>query len=148
MTFPNQGRRPWRQLLHALFVCGLVLLSNGCGGRKQVFPVRGKVFFRGKPAANAIVFLHPVDNPDSDTRRPHGVVGADGSFEISTYSRNDGAAPGRYLVTVVWKKASKIGDSQEENLLPLKYMSPETSELSVVVNEGPTELEPLKLTTP
>jgi hypothetical protein len=127
-------------------VFGLACLSGGCKGRKQVFPVRGKVFFQGKPPVNAIVFFHPVDDADADMRRPHGVVGADGSFELTTYTANDGAAPGRYSVTVVWKSPSKIGDSQEANLLPLKYMSPETSQLSAVVNEGSTELEPFKLT--
>jgi len=117
-----------RSCLTSLVLLLLALACASCGREKKaVSPVRGKVFYQKKPAAGAIVFLHPVekaDPADSPDPFPRGVVGPDGSFEITTFAPGDGAPPGEYTATVVWKGPSRYGDSQDTNLLPMRYMSP------------------------
>jgi hypothetical protein len=134
------------QMFGIFFAFLLPLLPCSCAGvkRKPVFPVQGKVLYQGKPTANAVVFLHLLGDADANEPKPHGVVGADGSFQISTYGDKDGAPAGQYAVTVVWKTEAKGGDDQD-NLLPVRYMSPSTSGLTAQVKEGPNELEPFQL---
>jgi hypothetical protein len=110
-----------------------------------VHPVQGKVFYEKKPAFKALVFLHPAEPADPPDPLPRGVVREDGSFRITTYAPEDGAPVGQYTVTVVWKSQSRYGDSTETNLLPARYMSPATSNLTVQVREGTNELEPFNL---
>jgi hypothetical protein len=125
-------------------VVPLILCSCARDNRKPVFPVQGKVLYKGQPAQNAIVFLHPLGNVASAAPTPHGIVAADGSFQIGTYRDKDGAPAGQYAVTVVWKTEARGGDDQD-NLLPVRYLNPSTSGLTAQVKEGPNELEPFQL---
>jgi hypothetical protein len=138
---------------------GLVFLA-GCPGpaKEPVYPVKGKVFYRDKPCAGAVVWFYPADaaeatrmHPNTDTR-PNGVVQEDGSFEMSTHGTKDGAPAGRYRVTVMWTKSvpgKGRGEGAEENLLPLRYMDPEKAGLPVVevkeLKGGVNELPPFNL---
>jgi hypothetical protein len=124
----------------------VVVSCCSCAGGRRLFPAQGKVFYQGKPTENAIVFLHPLENADSEGIRPHGVVGADGSFRIGTHNASDGAAAGSYAVSIIWKKAPTGGDNDGVNLLPVRYQSPATSRLRVEIREGSNELPPFQLT--
>jgi hypothetical protein len=131
----------------------LLLAAGACsgGGERPVYPVRGKVFAKGgKPAHRAIVWLHPEAKSTSESKSqlPHGVVEQDGSFQLSTYGKDDGAPPGRYRVTVIWTAPGKFsGDDTGKSLLPARYSNPQLSGLPVVeIKEGPNELPPFELT--
>jgi predicted phosphodiesterase len=104
--------------------------------RKTVYPVRGKVYFDGTPAAMARVVFHLViDKKTSWTA--DGMVEADGTFQLSTYRAFDGAPAGEYIATVVWR--DPWADAQGRpgpNRLPEKYASPATSGLRVQVRPG------------
>ncbi len=137
------------RVLWSVGFLGLTLTLLGALGcaesRPQVYPVKGQVYWSGKPAAGAVVFFHPVgkavdsQNPANELR-PTGHVEEDGTFELSTYGVKDGAAPGRYRVSVVWE------GNDGKALLPTKFMDPATSGLPiVVVSEQPTMLAPFKL---
>ena len=139
------------------FAVGAALLAAvlgvSCkGGRRPVFPVRGQVFFEGKPTPEALVIFHPLDDPDPNAPRPVARVAADGSFAPTTYTADDGAPAGRYAVTIAWVKerdnqnASKEDQQEPKNLLPDRYARAETSGLEVHVKEGPNELAPFRLT--
>jgi hypothetical protein len=134
------------QTLGTLLALALPLLLCSCArdNHKPVFPVQGKVLYKGQPAQNAIVFLHPLGKVAPDEPTPRGIVAADGSFRIGTYRDKDGAPAGQYAVTVVWKTEAKGGDDQD-NLLPARYLNPSTSGLTAQVKEGPNELEPFQL---
>ncbi len=91
--------------------CSLLLLGGvltavlGCGQREAVklFPVSGKVTFRGEPAANALVVFHDK-RPRDELRNlpiPRARTDDDGSFRLSSYETNDGAPAGEYRVTVI-----------------------------------------------
>jgi hypothetical protein len=80
----------------------LMLLVAGCGSGlpativKSTVPVTGKVIVNNRPAANVVVVFHAKDPPGNDAM---GVTGQDGSFTLGTFAKDDGAVPGRYVVT-------------------------------------------------
>ena len=83
----------------ALFAMGLSA-ATGCGSsnnadRLPVFPTSGSVSIDGRAPAGAFVVLHPKADyqraPDGELVRPHGLVRGDGTFDLTSYSSNDGA---------------------------------------------------------
>jgi hypothetical protein len=83
------------------FVPGLVAFSLGfivlgCGGDGPL-PITGSVKWEsGEPISGATVLFVPA----SGGRPASGLTGADGSFQLSTKSHNDGAPPGDYKVVI------------------------------------------------
>lgn len=128
---------------------GLLALSAfpmACGsGNARVDPVRGEVFVQGKPAEGAAVHLHPRDK--EKCRPAFATVEADGTFQMTTFAKNDGAVPGDYVVTIVWRdertedgetiySADKLGD---------RYSKADTSTLKATVTTGANELPRFEL---
>ena len=146
------GARKLRRFAVGTLLLAAVLGVSCRGGRRPVFPVRGQVFFEGKPTPEALVIFHPLDDPDPNAPRPVARVAADGSFAPTTYTTDDGAPAGRYAVTVAWVKerdnqnAPRGEERDPQNLLPDRYAKPETSGLEVHVKEGANELAPFRLT--
>ena len=125
------------------------LLLAACGGdRVKVYPVRGGVFFRDRPAPGATVVFHPVASTDPKAPRPSGVVAADGTFTLSTFALDDGAPAGDYVVAIVWltpAPATATASAERGNRLPQVYADPKSSPLRATVKEGPNVLDPFKL---
>jgi hypothetical protein len=137
--------------IHVAFA--LAILCAGCGeNRPTVYRVKGKLLWQGRPAVGAVVFLHlegqAVDNQNpAKGRKPTGTVGEDGTFELSTYGKKDGAPAGRYRISVIWAKNTGNGD-EVEHMLPEHLMNPATSNLPVVeVGTQATELAPIELSS-
>jgi hypothetical protein len=114
--------------------------------RKPVHPVRGKVTFDGAPAAGAQVAYWLPDAKDKEgkkaTRVSDAWVEADGTYAMSAYAAFDGLPEGEYKVTVTLREpffepSGKLG----KNLLPEKYASHQTSELSAKVKTGKNEFD-------
>jgi len=123
------------------------LASCGQGDRKAVYPVSGKVFFKGKPAEGAQVTLVPLDDNDAKMPRPGAQVKRNGSFRLSTYASYDGAPAGRYAVTIVYRSPeTKVdGENAGPDLLRGSYGDPKTTPLQVEIKNGTNELEPFNL---
>ena len=117
-------------------LAAFIALANGCGTsslQDGIYPVMGKVLLAdGKPAAFATIVFHPA-KPDGV--KPHGSVGADGSFQLTTYAGNDGAPAGSYRVTVELWLAGKDGETATSRL-PAKYAQPATSGLTATIGTG------------
>src|SRR5262245_8432753 len=126
---------------------GLILLfvvaALGCKSeaRVPVFPVSGKVSFQGQAPAGAQVILVPA----AGSKLPKDLaasatVNDDGSFQIDTYAKGDGAPAGEYVATVQWFKmvTTDGGTGRGPNVIPEKYAKAETSPIKVSVNKGPT----------
>jgi hypothetical protein len=96
--------------------------------RKPVHPVRGHVFMDGTPLPDGAVAFYLI-NPDAKkpTKTADAMLEADGSFVLSSYTANDGAPVGEYVVTVSGSAAQ---------IVPAKYAKPETSDLRVTVKAG------------
>jgi hypothetical protein len=143
-----------RCILRALLsFCSLALVSCGSDGRLPVYPVTGSVFYDGKPAAGAVVTFHKAGTDDKSIL-PNGKVQKDGTFELTTYEMDDGVPEGEYNVVIYWEKKppkrepSSGGDDDDPatQLLPARYLRPQTSGISVKITKATTELEPFRLT--
>ena len=96
--------------------------------RKPVYPVRGKVLFDGCVVPEGSVSFYPI-GPDikKPTRLGDALLESDGSFVMSSYTANDGAPAGEYIVTVGETGATRV---------PEKYSKVETSDLRVTIKAG------------
>ncbi len=128
------------------FVGLLVVIAvvTGCNSesRLPVFPVTGKVTFKGQPADGAQVILFPVNTEVAAELAPSARVQKDGSFAITAYDSGDGAPEGDYVVTLSWRKVvkDKAGDFAGPNVIPKTYGSATTSPVKVSVKAAPTEI--------
>jgi hypothetical protein len=146
---PQAARRKRRPAGAAVLLGLAALLGSSCSGgnRLPVYPVRGQVFYDGKPAARALVIFHPLADGPVKELRPAGHVAADGTFALTTYAEGDGAPAGDYAVTVDWRQPTPPVDGAEPgpSLIPARYNSPSSSGLTVTVSSGHNDLEPINL---
>jgi hypothetical protein len=140
-------RRHCRIYDFRLLVLGIVpiLAFTGCGGetRVPVFPVSGKVRFKGQVPAGAQIVLHAVNSTDTSGISPSGTVKNDGSFLITAYEPGDGAPAGEYVATIQWFKYLPEAGGAGPNVLPAKYSSAKASPIRVSVGGGPVEIAPI-----
>jgi hypothetical protein len=130
----------------AVYGCGSADLSSPV----PVYPVRGTVTYQGEPVVGAdVTFI----NAESDYSA-FGRTNDAGEYQLTSFSANDGAAEGRYAVTIakiVAPTTSTVADVESEayqppgfnestdpvptkSSVPAKYQSQETSGLIAVVN--------------
>jgi len=142
-----------RASVATLTLLAVSLPCCSCSGSKEqpVFPVQGKVLFRGKPATGALVIFHPLNRPELEKGMPRAVVQDDGSFAVTTFAAKDGAPAGDYAVSITWKTTSEKIPSRKgrpkrvPTNFPEKYKNPKTSGLVVRVEETQNELRPFDI---
>ncbi len=132
---------------YAVFLTLAVTFGCHRGGLPGTIPVRGKVIYGGKPLAEGEVLYNPVD---ASGRRARGVIQSDGTFRLTTIENGDGALPGEYRIAVVayaphpgepgrtepTDTDARIARSIKRGfLIPERYIDPETSGLSDVVDK-------------
>jgi hypothetical protein len=126
------------------------LLLAGCAGSgsaPKTAPVSGKIVLaNGEPLTRGIIVFHPKDPPGNEAR---AFVAKDGSFKLSTFLQEDGAVPGRYVVTVEpIANQAPGGQVKVEGIevrIPKRYWSEEKSPLKVEVKAGENTLGPFRL---
>lgn len=138
----------------ALMTLLATLTSGGCGSdNPKTVKVTGKISYNGQPLNSGTVALIP-----KDTDAGYGATGQiqeDGTFELTSFKPNDGAAPGQYAVTVqVFPDEEASGGELglpgaefgmgNKPPIPLGYSDPSTTKLTALINDGETELD-LKL---
>jgi hypothetical protein len=121
-----------------------------------LYPVSGKVTYKGQPLSGALVTLHPKGSTDPRVERPVGYTQEDGTFSVKT-GQNPGAPAGEYIVTVICSRKvepkggskSKIisfgGDEETVDILGGTYANPQTSQILVEIKPGNNELSPIEL---
>lgn len=130
----------------------------GCGSprelreRREVVPVTGQIMFQGRPAAGALVVLHPIGagfERDWTAGFPRGRAAEDGSFRLTTYEQDDGAPRGKYVLIVSWSRSWRPeavdGESVSEerggeDWLAGRFADPHISPLSCVVEGSRADL--------
>jgi hypothetical protein len=75
--------------------------------------VKGRLIVGNTPAANARIAFFPMVPENSPGRYALAVTGANGVFELTTYTRYDGAPAGDYKVVVTWPDDSMPVDECE-----------------------------------
>jgi hypothetical protein len=65
----------------------------------------------------------------------------DGAFKLSTFQKDDGAPPGKYLVAVTaWEKEPDMKSPKGVPAIPEKFFDPQKSGLTADVGTQKTEL--------
>jgi len=122
-------------VLAVFAAAALILRSHG----PQLYPVRGQVFYEGKPVVGALVAFLPKDPSSPQGHIASALVAEDGSYVLGTHKANDGALAGPYVVTI-WRPRGTIA-----NALPSRYGSRHTTPLTAIVEMGPTEVPMFQL---
>jgi hypothetical protein len=127
----------------------LALLSAGCGDASpKLYPVTGTLTVKGKPAENAIVFMHRVGRTDIAEPVPYGTVDAGGQYKIVTPFDRSGAQEGEYVLAVFYPDMSKApdGSGQRPDLLRGAHDKPGASKLKATVKPAANTIAPIDLT--
>ncbi|MCO6047457.1 hypothetical protein NG895_26435 [Aeoliella sp. ICT_H6.2] len=148
-------RSLYRSFALLLVACCFVAVA-GCGPDSNVAPVSGTVSFEGNKVAEGTVTFYPT----SGGRPATGTIQPDGTFTLSTFDPKDGAMIGDHKVAIEARqlpKAPPAPTSLEEEiaggspvpvgkvtikwLVPEKYASAQTSELTATVNSGQNQID-------
>ena len=101
----------------------------------------GHIFLDGAPIPGAVVEFHPAGEGEGRGVRADGVVQADGSFQLSTVTANDGVAVGEYTVTVTLRRPLFTPEGRRgPNALPPKYAQAAASPLRAKVVQGKNDI--------
>jgi len=137
------------ELVVVTLVAGFVSLWTVGGCTKstgpKLYPVRGKVSYKGAPLDAANVIFRSVDGNASGAGRTN----ASGVYQI-TSQWGSGLPEGDYLVSVTKFEERAIAEQEEtynpqlanmdvippKSLIPMKYLSPEQSGLKATVSKS------------
>ena len=81
----------------------MLVISAGCGPR-NLAKVTGKVTVDGQPMPFGRIQFSPVaakDATNADGKPAQAYLASDGTFELTTYKKNDGAVIGSHRVSIV-----------------------------------------------
>ena len=96
----------------------------------------GKVFYKGEPAAGAVVYFHQEGSgAPSPQAIPFGIVEDDGSFSLTCDRVGNGCPPGKYAVLVEWR------DGTGDGVVPVKTKGKTKLVKRSRVRSGPDRLE-------
>ena len=131
-----------RTWLSVALLCSGTLFGTGCGGGASddltTAAVSGKVTRQGQPVSGGTVMFSPqasADKKGPPGKPAAGEVGPDGTFKLTTYSKNDGAVIGKHQV-IYTPAPIEVDDAQHtENSKPVESpfagLKPSKSEVEV-----------------
>jgi len=127
----------------------LALACASCGNKNNIYPVSGKVTYKGSPASGATVFFHRQGGDAMNDHLIMGIVQEDGSFELVCGSLGKGAPPGEYDVLIEWKRVSGQSKGRPQrgaDKLTGRYADPKHPRFHAVVNAERNDLGSFELT--
>jgi|SRR5579883_153278 len=127
---------------------GVLALTFTSCGRNALYPVTGKVTYKGIPAAGATVFFYRQGGDPLNEHLVMGIVQEDGSFELVCGSLGKGAPPGEYDVVIEWKPVSGQSKGRPQHgpdKLKGRYADPKQPRLHATVKAEPNTLAPFNL---
>src|SRR5687768_12679614 len=132
-----------------LFWASACLTLIGCRTSNEpvvVQPVRGKVIYASRPAAEDQVFFFLViaANIPDIPMNPRGTTGLDGQFKLTTFEEGDGAAEGGYQVILLWPPKLKEGEESDSDRL-FGWYDAAHSKIRVQIAAGDNNLKPFEL---
>ena len=113
-------------------------------------PVRGQVFYDGRPAKGVEATLYPVraPNPPEIPKNPTATSDDQGRLAFGTYQPADGAAAGEYEIVLRWPKPAPAGapprETEAPDMLHGMYNIRHTN-YKFTVAPGNNEIPPIKL---
>jgi hypothetical protein len=127
----------------------LALGCVSCANKNNIYPVSGKVTYKGGPASGATVFFRRQGGDPMNEHTIMGIVGEDGSFELVCGSLGKGAPPGEYDVLIEWKRvAGQMGGRPQRGPDRLKgrYADPGRPRFHATIKAQRNALAPFELT--
>jgi hypothetical protein len=127
----------------------LALTCASCGNKNNIYPVSGKITYKGSPAAGATVFFY---RQGGDTMNEHmimSIVQDDGAFELVCGSLGKGAPPGEYDVAIEWKQVSGQSKGRPQHgpdKLKGRYADPKRPRFHATIKAERNDLAPFDLT--
>jgi len=129
-------------------------LSLACSQGAVLYPVEGKVIFKGKEAGGATVVFHPKEGDPVKTPRSVGFTAEDGTFKLKTGEKS-GAPAGTYRVTMIWSKDVPTGKKKGEMNMNMTvetydvfdgaYAEMGKSKIDITIKPGENKLEPFRI---
>lgn len=126
---------------HVCLFASLVLAAAlGCGSSAgDLVPVAGRVTWEGAAVTSGNVTFVPAAAA-AGARPSTGQIQADGSYQMSTFTKGDGVPPGTYRVAIDSTPPPPIevmpGQQLPMGPVPASYANPETSGLEATVEAG------------
>ncbi len=110
--------------------------------KKPTFPVSGRITLDGKDLGGVTVSLFAYnEKTKAYTRVADGLTDANGRFQISTYTKFDGAPAGDYVVTIAKTgKGYYDGLPNDKVTVPATYTTAAKSPLKLPIRETPNTL--------
>ena len=127
----------------------LALACVSCGNKDNIYPVSGKVMYKGAPAAGATVFLYRQGGDSMNDHTIMGIVQGDGSFELVCGSFGKGAPPGKYDVAIEWKHVSGQSKGRPRHgpdQLKGRYADPKRPRFRTTIEARRNDLAPFVIT--
>jgi len=138
-----------RRLAYPL--AALTLASASCQRTDGLYPVSGRVTYRGVPAAGAAVFFNRRGGDPMAEHMVMGVVRDDGTFELVCGALGKGAPPGEYDVLIDWRPAAGQGGGRPRrgpDRLKGRFADPKHPRLRASVGREATAIPPIELAEP
>ena len=129
-------------------LAGLLLLAGCQPSNEPMTLVRGKVLYKGAPAAGAFVFLIRQGDSPLEEKSVMAVVQEDGSFTMVCDAKGKGAPPGTYAVLIQWPDADRtksLAHKDPDRLLG-RYADPKNPGWHVEIKTQANELSAFELT--
>jgi hypothetical protein len=100
-----------RPLRGGLLVClaAIAFVAAGCAGPNSPYPVKGTVYLDGQPATELAGGTVMFDSGELH-KSASGEIQADGTYRLGSLTKNDGAIPGAYHVTVSPPESAPAGE--------------------------------------
>lgn len=139
-------------LKSAIYSVGIVLALStiSCSHHgESIYPVSGKVTYKGAPAAGAAVFFSRKHADFATENLVMAIVQNDGCFELVCGPFGKGAPPGEYNVAVEWKPVTgqKNGNPQRgPDKFKGRYADAKRPLLHATVEPRSNDLAPFELT--
>ena len=152
---------PVEKSITVMLVTSLALALSlglaGCGGGEPgLASVQGRVTYKGQPVTQGDIYFSPTEPGVRGAQSP---LDSDGSYQLGTFAPEDGAYAGPHKVSIVSRGPDKPIPAKQaarmlpedmqgtgDPLIPRKYFSPETSNLSAEVVSGKSNTFDFELT--
>ena len=131
--------------------CLVAVLVSACGSSENnnIYPVSGKVTYKGSPASGATVFFYRQGVDPMNEHMIMGIVKEDGSFELVCGSLGEGAPPGEYDVVIEWKQVSGQSNGHPRHgpdKFQGRYADPKHPRIHAAITAQRNDLAPFDLT--
>lgn len=122
-----------------------IAFAAGCNRGPQTYPVNGTVIFEdGSPLTTGGVVFTELIAAEGGGMNARGAIDSDGTFQLTTFTDNDGALPGNHRFLV--KADRDAEDYTKRGIIPRpvideRFENYDTSELEFAIEEGTNDIE-------